>query len=52
MSSGKKDFTGKAVFEADMEQVDKPMTDLVASTPSTEDIPEVSIDTKMSARTR
>lgn len=46
MSSGKKDFTGKTPFEAEMEQVDKPTTDLVTSTLSTEDIPEVSIDTK------
>lgn len=40
MSSGKKDLTNKTVFEAEMEQVDKPVTDLVTSTHSTEDIPE------------
>lgn len=45
MSSGKKDLTSKTVFEPEMEHVDKPVTDVVTSTCSTEDIPEVSIDT-------
>lgn len=52
MSSGKKDLTSKTVFEPEMEHVDKPVTDVVTSTCSTEDIPEVSIDTQKKARTR